>query len=151
MKQKNTGNGTRHRLGFRLTVLAGTAVAAVGVGVAPASASTFPTRCVYPSVSYSEHGNFFNVYTERLTAEICYNGSSAWQVWSSHSFSGVPGWNDVETGRSVFYDPGAYGGALTVWANERDSFGWGPATYNQDTFLRIWFKPNGQWYSYGGH
>jgi hypothetical protein len=121
-----------------------------GIGTSSASAATFPTRCVYPAATYARPGNFFTVYHETLNAEVCFNGQSVWAVWTNHRFSAVPGWNDTELGRGTFYDPNAYGGSLTVWSNDRDSFGWGPVSFNEDTFLRIWVTAQGVQHTYAG-
>lgn len=108
------------------------------------------TGCIYPSVTYYGKGNFFNVISETLSAEVCFGSGNVWTVWTNHKFSGYPGWSGTELGRGVFWDPGRYGGALTIWSNDQDTFGWGPTVYNEDTFLRIWVTPNGQEYQYGG-
>ncbi|MEA2472458.1 MAG: hypothetical protein QOE06_373 [Thermoleophilaceae bacterium] len=120
--------------------------------VAPstAKAATFPTQCKYPVATYARPGNFFTVYHETLNAEVCFNGQSVWAPWTNHRFSAVPGWNGTELGRGTFYDPNRYGGSLTVWSNDRDSVGFGPVTFNEDTFLRIWVTRTGQVYTYAG-
>jgi hypothetical protein len=117
-------------------------------GPAGASAATY---CSTPSVTYAGQGNFFNVFHETLSAEVCHDGyHNPWVIWTSHRFSGLPGWSGTELGRGVFWDPYRYGGSTTIWSNDADTFGWGPASYTEDTYLRIWVTRSGQVYTFGG-
>ncbi len=108
------------------------------------------TSCETPSVTYDGKGNFFNVYHETLSAEVCFNGRSAWVVWSSSRFSAVPNWSEADLGKGTFFDPHRYGGSMTVWRNARVTFSFGPVSMSQDVFLRIWMRPDGRVWTFGG-
>ena len=124
---------------------------AAAVAFAATGTASAATVCTTPSVTYNGQGNFFTVFHETLNAEVCHDGiHRPWVIWTNHRFSGVPGWSGVELGRGVFWDPGRYGGSTTIWSNDADTFGWGPASFTEDTFLRIWVTPSGQTYTFGG-
>lgn len=132
------------------------ACAAGFIASIPANAAA-ATTCTYPSATYTQQGNFYTVFQDELSAEVCRDDSGIHLVWTSHRFGGLPGWNNTELGRAGdaqhgwFWDAGRYGGSWTIWADERDTFGYGPLSYPEDVFLRIWVSAGGQTIAtYGG-
>lgn len=122
------------------------ALAAVTIAMTlPATASA---SCGYRS-AYFTNNNFWQVgvvpYSIRFTADVCSTNPLRY-VWYSPSISGE-GWVEHYT-EGLFWDPSRYGGSWTFWANVTATYS--PNGYSQETYYRIWVKPNGQTYVYAG-